>query len=179
MITTVGCQYAKALFDLASQKKMEKPYYEALLIINQVIMQNEDIKKTFNHPVITKDEKKEILENALKQQIDEALLHFLFVLVDNQRLLELDNIVDSYKMYLNDYLQEKNAIIKTKDFLQESDKKHIINNLEKYFNKKINPQFEIDQTIIDGIIIIVDGKVIDGSIANQMMLLKNELKKGW
>ncbi len=179
MITTVGLQYAKALFDLASAKNLEKSYYDNLVVINDVVKKNEEVLKTFSHPSITNEEKKDILSNTLKGNIEDELLHFLFVLIDNNRFLELGDIIDSYQKYLNELNKECNAIIYTKYMLLEEEKKNLINKLEKHFNKKVNANIIVDETLIGGITINIDGKVIDASIYNQMLSLKNELKKGW
>ena len=39
MINSVGLQYATALFDLAEENKSVSDYYQALCIINEVILE--------------------------------------------------------------------------------------------------------------------------------------------
>ena len=41
MISTVGLQYAKAIFDLASEKSLEDLYFENLKLINNLINSDE------------------------------------------------------------------------------------------------------------------------------------------
>ena len=38
---------------------------------------------------------------------------------------------------------------------------------------------ELDVNLLGGMIVNIDGKVIDASTVNQIINLKNELKKGW
>ena len=37
MISTVGLQYAKAIYDLANEKKLEDLYFENLKLINNLL----------------------------------------------------------------------------------------------------------------------------------------------
>ena len=51
--------------------------------------------------------------------------------------------------------------------------------LEGHLNKKINLKYQLDVNLLGGMIVNIDGKVIDASTVNQIINLKNELKKGW
>ena len=179
MISTVGLQYAKAIFDLASEKSLEDVYFENLKLINDLINSDESIFKTFTHPGISYDEKKDILKNVLNDKVENEFLHFLFVLIDNDRFQNLEDIVDSYQYYLNELKKECNAKIFTKYNLLDEELENIRKKLQLHFNKKVNIEHIIDENLIGGITIHIDGKVIDGSIFSQMQDLKNELKKGW
>ena len=48
-----------------------------------------------------------------------------------------------------------------------------------HLNKKINLKYQLDVNLLGGMIVNIDGKVIDASTVNQIINLKNELKKGW
>lgn len=179
MVTTVGLQYAKALFDLATEKKLEQTYYDNLVTINEVFNSDINVYKTFTHPSISINEKKMILTEVLENKVPDEFLHFIYVLIDNSRFNELNDIIDSYQYYLNELNQECDATIFTKYMLLDEEKENLIEKLQKHFNKKINAKVIVDENIIGGIVINIDGKIIDGSIVNQMLSLKNELKKGW
>ena len=97
MISTVGLQYAKAIFDLACEKKLEDLYFENLKLINNLVNSDENVLKIFSHPSINKDEKKLIIKNVLEQRVLDEFLHFLYVLIDNDRFVDLNDIVDSYQ----------------------------------------------------------------------------------
>lgn len=178
MITSVSLQYAKALFDIAKDSNKVNEYYEYLKVTNEVLKE-ENILKTLLHPLIKLDERKEILNNTFKEYFDNTFMSFLNVLIDNNRLLELNDIENSYKYYLNDYTQTTDAIVYTKYQINENELADIKLQLAKKFAKRINLKVVIDETLIGGIVINIDGKIIDGSMLNQLNDLKNELKKGW
>lgn len=179
MITSVGLQYAKALFDIAQQSNQENEYYECLKAVEKIFESNDDIMKTLSHPLVNKDERKEILNTTFKEYVDYKFLCFLNVLVDNDRLSNLKDIVSSYATYLNELNQTTEATVYTRYQLDDIELNKIKNLLELKNKKHVNLNVIIDETLIGGIMIKLDGKVLDASMLNQMHDLKNELKKGW
>ncbi len=179
MITSVSLQYAKALFDLGKEKQLEDIYYADLKMVCEALNENNKIWKVLSNPLINLEERKNILKNIFQNSVHEEFLHFLFVLVDNFRLEEITDIFDCYEYYLNQSNNVCNAIVFSKYEMLEEEKKNLIKALEKRFNKKINLKYQLDENLLGGIIVDIDGKVIDASALNQIVNLKNELKKGW
>lgn len=178
MITSVGLQYARAIFDIALETNNIDKYSNYLQVANEVLNKDEIINSIL-HPSINIDEKKEIIANAFDEYFDKTFVNFLKVLIDNNRLHEIKDILDCYKSYLNDYINASEAIVYSKYPLNEVDLKKIEMMLSKKFNKTIILKVIIDEKIIGGIVINIDGKIIDGSVINQLNNIKNELMKGW
>ncbi len=179
MITSSSLQYAKALFDLALLNHHEDEYGQYLKVIVSSIEQNNDFQKILTHPSIAKDERKNVLNNIFKEYVNSEFLHFLYVLIDNDRLIELKDIYDSYEYFLDIAKDITNATIYTKYELDLAEKNNLIKSLENYYKKKLIVNFEIDEKIIGGMVIKVKDQIIDASIFNKITNLKNELKKGW
>lgn len=179
MITSVSLQYAKALFDLALLNHQENEYYDTLKVVNLAIAANQEFYQIMKHPTITKEERKKIINTMFQDKMANELLYFLNVLIDNDRFDELNNIVESYQYYLDELKMETSATICTKYELSSMEKTTLVHQLENYFHKKLKVDFQLDQQMIGGIIIRVNDQIIDASLLNELIYLKNELKKGW
>lgn len=178
MTNSVGMQYASAIFDLAYEKKCVTDYYQALDVINTVI-KDEDISKVFMHPSITLDAKKEILKKSISTEIDETLLNFLYVLLDNNRLFDLPLIVVAYKELLNKYENVIEVDLYYKYPLTDEQRVEIKDKLSNYYQKKVVLHEILDDSLIGGIKITTAGEVLDVSVLSSLSNLKNSLKKGW
>lgn len=178
MVNSVGLQYAQAIFDLAKESKCASDYYQALNAINAVIKE-EEIAKTFSHPNINLATKKEILANALGEIVDETLLHFVFVLLDNNRLGDLSLIVEAYKELLNEYENVIEVNVYSKYPLSEEQRVDLHNKLCSYYQKQVTIKEELDSDLIGGVKITSAGKIIDLSTLSALDNLKNSLKKGY
>lgn len=179
MTNSVGLQYAKAIFDLALEAKSANDYYQALVVINEALILDVETSKIFAHPLVSKNDKKELIINTLKNNTDELLINFLLVLVDNNRLLDLPLVIESYKELLYEYENKMEIRVYSKYPLTNNDIDKIKNKLENHYQKNILLEVVIDENLIGGVKIESDNEIIDSSILNTLENLKNNLKKGW
>lgn len=178
MTNSIGLQYAKAIFDLACEAKCANDYFDALKVINDTF-KAEEIVKTFSHPLVSKDEKKEILSKSIGHLVDEVLINFLFVLIDNDRLMDLSLIISAYKELLNEYENKLEVNVYSKYPLTEEQRVDVSNKLKNYYQKKIILNELVDESLIGGIKVECNGEVIDTTLLQSLNNLKNSLKKGW
>jgi ATP synthase F1 delta subunit len=87
MINEVSYEYAKSLFEL-SNDKLET--FNCLETISSVL--SDEVINVLTHPLINKNDKKEIINKSFSEYFNETFLHFLFVLIDNNRIDEINNI---------------------------------------------------------------------------------------
>lgn len=179
MRTTVSLQYAKAIFDLAKEENLVDEYAAYLEMAGKIFIDDTNTFKTFQHPSVSNEERIEIIDKCLKDYVTSTFLNYVKVLVENNRLVEIKDIYESYQSLLDEHHHQCNATIYMMFDPDDEEKKFLISTLEKKYNKKVNLTIKLDQTLVGGMKIIVDGKVMDATIKNQMLDLKNELKKGW
>ena len=168
MATSVGIQYANALFEIAKEENQVKEYREELNVAKEVLIDK-----------VTIEERKEIINNTFKEYVAKNFLHFLYVLIDNNRLSDLPDIVDAFEKLYQDSENYCIATVYVKYPLTEEERKVVVNGLTKKIGKEIHLNEIVDQSLIAGIKIEVDGKIIDASMLKEMTDLKKELKKGW
>lgn len=179
MATSVGIQYANALFEIAKEENQIKEYREELNVAKEVLIDNLDVYKTLIHPKVTVKERKLIINNTFEKYFHKNFLHFLYVLIDNNRLSDLPDIVEAFEILYQNSENYCIANIYVKYPLTEDKKNAVINSLTKKFGKKIHLNEIVDQSLIAGIKFEINGKVIDASMLKDMTDLKKELQKGW
>ena len=99
------------------------------LVLTKVIVEDQEVFKVFEHPLLTPDQKKEIIKKTLDNKVSDTFINFLFVVIDHHRINELANITSSYKMLLDNYLNQKEVIVSTKYPLTPNQKTELINTL--------------------------------------------------
>ncbi len=175
MKTEVSMQYAQALFDLALDAEKEE-FYNALKVINQAIVDDQEVLKVFKHPSITPDQKKKIINQVLANQISDTFITFLYVIIDHQRVPDLKDILDTYKTLLDDFYNHKEAIIYTKYPLNNNQKKTLQAFLAKQYGKEIILIEQLDESLMGGIKIVVDNEILDATSLNKLQKIKDILK---
>ncbi len=171
-MTGIAHQYALAVFSLAKESKREFDFIDGLN--GFVSGLSEETYKFFAHPKITKAEKKAVLETVIK---DLLLLHFVKVLIDNDRFSIIEPICLSYKDILDDLNKIMKVTVISNKKLTESNLDRITNKLKKTYHRNIVIQTQLDPTIVGGFRIEFDGNIIDETINKQLAQLKASLSE--
>ena len=172
MTNALSKSYGIALFESLQEKKID--LNQALIELTQIeeIIEDNKINKFLVHPNIDKNEKIRIMEEALKK-FNKTVSSFILVLIENDRISELKGIIESFQEELYELNGIINVEIITKEELSKDLSKKIIKYLESSYQKKVISKETVDETILGGIIVKVNGMVTDDSILNKLKAIKD------
>lgn len=166
--------YASALLSLCDDINSYEATIKELQLISSYL--DNDFKKFLSYPNISKQEKKDIFTNSFKN-ISKLTICFIYVLIDNGAILNLDLIIDEMKQLV----MLKKGIIKvtveTTKPLSNDEKIIIKQTLSTKLKKAIEIEEVVKADLIGGVILKYEGKVIDGSLFTKELSLKEYLKK--
>lgn len=165
--------YAVAFLDLCTDQNSIDTAVKELQLVSSHF--NQDLIHFLSFPKISKLEKKDVFTKSFN--ISKLSMSFIYVLIDNNDILDLPNIIVEIKNLIMTNQGMLKVVVETTQPLPDNDKNLIINNLSKKLNKRIILEEQIKTTLIGGIIIKYEGKVIDGSLITKKQTLKEYLKK--
>lgn len=166
-------EYAKALFELSNERNQLAEVTESFeMLLPQL---SDESMRFFLHPRIEKSEKKQLLSTILTQPL---LLHFFYVLIDNERFTELKEIYTAFVELIHLQKQVIEAAVYSKTKLSDAELKSIQTSLTKKWGKQVLVEQKIDSTILSGFRIEIDGTIIDDTSNRQLEELKTKLKRG-
>ncbi len=168
----VEAEYAKALFELASTDKEE--IKEELEIFIDALDENKEIYQIFDAPSINNKDKKDIITKVTKG-FNDTLVRFLYVLVDNGRLINIKDITEEYKLLLNDSMKAVDVNVTSKNALDDIQLNKLNDLLSTKLGRKVNIINIVDDNLIGGIKCEYDGKLIDLSVRGKLNQIKNLL----
>lgn len=172
----IGNTYASALLQLANESNKVDLYNEQLHVIDSLF--DETNLKTFDSVEFSKNDQKEVLKEVLEHKIEDNLLQFLYVLIDNRRLMYLHIIVECFAELVDQqYGIVRASVISARSFNDELMQKLQVA-LSKKLNKTVILNNTVDPKLIAGFTIDIAGKMYDYSLNSQINQLKHELKKG-
>ena len=172
-MTGIQVEYARALFQLALENQELETIKDGFQAFVKAL--DQDARNFFNHPKISRAEKRQVLEKTIALEL---LRHFLYVLVDNDRMNLADSIYYAFAELINEMNRVQEATVFTRTELTEAQLDEIRSSLSKKFNRKIAIRQQLDGSIISGIRIQIDGTVIDETGNRQIEDLKALLKRG-
>lgn len=170
----INTRYAKSLFLLAKERNIVDEVKKDIDLILQWLDEYADLKVLIEHPVIKPSEKLRVLTNLFKDKINVNTLLFLKLIVKNKRENHLKSMcidfVDLYKKQKG----IKTAVLTTAIELSRTQESSITKSIEKAFNSEIELNTKVDKSILGGMIIQVDDKQLDLSVARQIQQLRNQ-----
>ena len=168
-------QYAKALFEIAKEDKLLQSCKESFDLFMELLNNEGDFRLLLSSPKITAQNKKDLIKKSLIN-VDDNLIYFIFVLLDNGRI---DIVSDIYEAFLNLYNEAnlvKNVLVLSANKLEEKELKELKVSLEKYYaGYKVIIDNKIDPSVIGGYHILVNGLSIDLSVKHKIDSLKSTL----
>lgn len=168
---------ANAIFDIAKELGMIKEIYNELSECS-LLFQDIDIKKYFFDKLVSKKDKKELIEKRLKPILSKETYAFVSILADHDSIDVLPDIVALYKEIADDYNNVVRVRIITACSIDDKTIEDIIQTVKCFSNNKISYETVIDESIIGGIIVYVGSTVYDYSIKKQIDLLQNKFTYG-
>ena len=178
-ITTVANRYAKALADVIMERGQTLTVGDEVKAFTQVIEENSELRNVFASPVIALDRKKAVLNELLaRMQFKPTTNNFLQLLLTNQRLHQIAVVRASLMRELDERAGVVSAEVTTARPLAETQQEHLLNQLQTATGKRVRVSFKIDPEIIGGVVTRVESLIYDGSIKNQLALMKQQLSRG-
>ena len=141
-----------------------------------MIASNVDLQSAFGNPSIAHASKEKVLEGLIaKARPSRTTSNFLRVLLQNSRLMDLGVINERFAAVLEERSGHVSAEVTSARELSEAHKSELKSNLEKLTGKQVRLEFNIDPTLIGGVVTRIGSTVYDGSVRTQLENLKEEL----
>jgi F-type H+-transporting ATPase subunit delta len=175
-VETVARRYATALADVVTKNGQTEIVRSEMREWENLMASSEDLMNAFRNPAIQQNQKEKVLESLiLRTRPSQTTGNFLRVLLRNGRLTEISQINQKFASVLEERQGGVSAKIVSARPLSEIEKQELRLNLEKMTGKRVNPTFEIDNSIIGGVVTTIGSTVYDGSIRTQLQTLKEQL----
>ncbi len=163
-------EYAEALFMLAAEENKTDEYFNQLNTLKELI--SEEYIEFLSSPAVPLCERLQAIDEAFGDSLSEYIVSCLKLLCENGRIRILNGFIDEYNNLSMAMSNKVSANIYSAIELSESQKKAVCAKLEKLAGKTIEPFYIIDEGLIGGLKIELEGKTYDGSVRHHL----NEVK---
>ncbi|MBE7021909.1 MAG: ATP synthase F1 subunit delta [Ruminococcaceae bacterium] len=166
-------EYGTALFSLALEGGLEREYAEALEKVEAVFSENPDYFDFLASPGIPMSERLEAIRQAFSPVAPEHIVSFLQLLCESNRIGGLFASIDAYKKLFDAWGQVSKARIVSAVSLTQSEKDMLIKKLEGICGHAVEPEYTVEPSLLGGLLIEMDGKVMDGSLRHRLRDIKD------
>ncbi|MBR4515534.1 MAG: ATP synthase F1 subunit delta [Lachnospiraceae bacterium] len=178
MAKQVDTTYGEALFSLAVDEGRVDELYEEVLALIPILHENEDLMKLLTHPHIDMDKKKEVVEASFKGRISDDLTGMMILLTEKEHGSE---IIHVFEYFLRRVKKHKNiglALVTSAVPLSSAQKASIeMKLIETTSYKSVDVAYRVDPSLIGGLTIRIDDRVVDSSIKTRLHTMSHELSR--
>ena len=176
MAKLVSKVYGDALFQAAQEKNCLDAIYEEVLALQTVLEENKELVQILNHPQVVKEEKLQIITNVFEGKVSDEMMGFLLTVVTKGRQNELSSIFGYFGSLVKKVKKIGTAYVTSAVELKDGQKAQIKDKLlatTQYVEFEMN--YEVDSSLIGGMIIRIGDRVVDSSIKTRLYELKKQL----
>ena len=174
-LSAINVRYAKAFFLTAKDKKLLDVFKTDIQLIYEVCNSSTDFILLLESPVVKISKKEKLITEIFKGKVHEITLNFLVLVVRNKREVHIPGICRNFLE-----LSRKDQNIKSAQLITAIDVESEIMDkisllLEKQLKNKIELTSKVDENIIGGIVLRLEDKQYDASVATQLKKIKQNL----
>jgi len=167
-------RYAKALYELATEKKLVSKIVKDFHDIKTLLENNDMFLNMMKNPSISKvDKQSSVIAVLTKMKVDKLTIKFCGTLAVNGRLSYLKQIQDVFLSLVSKINGEVQAEVTSAFKLDKDQQKQVETAVSEATGvKKISLSLIVDETLIAGLIVKIGSKMIDSSIKTKLNRLE-------
>lgn len=167
-------RYAKSLVDISIEKNQFDEVRQDVLLLQYIMESSRQFVVMLNSPVIKSDKKYKIIEAVTQGKTSIIFKTFLKLVCNKTREANLPGIVSSFLQQYNTIKGLHNAKLTTATKLGDDMVQSFVTKIKAASSiENLTLETEVDENLIGGFVLQMEGKLIDASILRDL----NDVKK--
>jgi F-type H+-transporting ATPase subunit delta len=167
-------RYARAMISIGGEENCIDQIGADLAIFGQVMDLGEGaLRAALINPGVAQSERRAVVEQVLsKLSLHTRVGAFLRLLVDKNRFAAFEGILHAYTEMADEIAGRLRATVTTASAQDAAAQKMICSAIESASGKKVDVGFEVDPSLIGGVVAKIGDTVIDASIRSRLQELE-------
>ena len=175
-VQQVARRYATALADVVLPRGEAREVYDELIAWEETLQANANLREVFANPTIPLDKKRAVLNRLIEMAKPRpTTINFLKVLLQNQRLTDLNEINKKFAQILDERAGMIAATVTTARGVTPDAQQKLQEKLAALTGKNVRIDFATDPEIIGGLVTRIGSTVYDGSVRSQLQQIKEKM----
>ncbi len=176
--TRVTIRYARALFELAQEKKVLSQVADDLNYILRVYQSSKDFRQLLESPVVQAADKKKIFVRLFRERLNPLTGEFLDMVVEKGR----ENLLAVIIQRFHELLDREKGILRgqldTAFRFSDSQLAALKKQMDKITGKNVIIRQHVNPDLLGGFVVRLGDTVIDTSIKSQLARLRETMVSG-
>ena len=176
-MTGIAKDYAAALFMLAAEEDRQDEMAQDVELIQKMFCENPEYCELLASPALGFAEAESIIDQAFEGSISEDEISFLKLLCRRRHISQITDCAKEFEALYKASKQISTAKVVSAAELTSEQQSALKNKLEKLTGYNIELQCVIDEALMGGLMVEIDGKVLDGSLKHRLNEVKEVISK--
>ena len=169
--------YGQSLYDLASSENLADDILCQMQTVRQLFTENPDYVRLLTEPSIAKKQRLALLDEAFGSDMQPYLLNFLKILVENGMVRDFGGCCRRYTALYNADRGIAQAEVTSAVPLSGQQLERLRAKLEEISGKKIQLQPKVDPSVLGGLRVSLEGKLLDGTVKGRLDDLRRKVSE--
>jgi F-type H+-transporting ATPase subunit delta len=172
---TKAQSYASSLAALAKAESNLDMVDQDLRLIKEALVGHMGLRKSLSDPTLTPAHKQAVVEEVFGSKVSPTALNFLQLLVGMGRIDILPDAADAFARLLQSEENKVVAEVTTAIPLEGAFADRLAARLSELTGQEVTIRSRVDADIIGGIVVRIDGKLLDGSVRHQLGRMRDQM----
>ena len=173
--TPLATAYARSILDLANERGQAEAVGHELEELAGIVQSDESFENFLANPAIGEIERGRVIEKVFRGRVSDLVLNFLMVVNRNRRLGLLQQIANAYADQLEDQLGKIEVDVFVAQRLTRDQLEQVRQSVSAVLKKDAVVHQYVDESIIGGLVIRVEDRMIDASVRAQLRAVRSKL----
>jgi F-type H+-transporting ATPase subunit delta len=164
----VGRLYAEAMLAIAEERGQSEALLEELRELAGSLDQNPKLEHFLASPLVDEEGRARVIEELFRSRASDLLVDSLQVINRKGRLAQIRAIAESYRRAFRDLRGWVDVHVRTAVPLAEAQRARLQDAVAAFTGRKPALIEKVDPSLIAGMVIEVEGKKIDASVASRL-----------
>ena len=178
MAKLVSKVYGDALFEAALEENQLDAVWDEVREIASILQENEAFIDIMNHPEMTREKELAMMDEVFGGKVSDVMMGFLQVLVKKGRFGEIESVLEYFDKRAKEYKKIGVVYVTTPTELSRAQKQKIearFSETSSYETLEMN--YNVDASLLGGIRIRIDDRVVDNTIRTKLEEMTRKLSK--
>ncbi len=171
----VAARYAGTLFDAAKTADAVEPVFKQLHTLSDTIKNQPNLGSLLGDPGLSAEQKADVLLTALDGNMHKVLRAGLNMMLGLGRAEIVSDLAEAFQSLMDEDRGNLAVTVRSVRPLSDGALKKLKSILEKREQKTVTLKTEVDESLIGGVQVQLDYRVIDASVKRQLALLHQQL----
>ncbi|MGB3542618.1 ATP synthase F1 subunit delta [Rubrivirga sp.] len=170
----VARRYAQALAQEAQSQGVLEDVDVDVDLLHATLEGSRDLRLVLESPIYSQEKTRAVLEGVFGSKVSALTSKFLNLLVQKERDGQIPSVLEAYRQLRDDRLGVIEASVKTAKPLAPEQMTELQKSLEARAGKTVRMRYEIDPSLVGGLVVRLGDVVFDRSVKHQLEMLRDQ-----